>query len=55
MNVDLGLKKIDTLKHEMKNLLAKLFNANELIIAIKIEKSLVEKVKSSESELFVAR
>ena len=28
---------------------------NELIIAIKIEKSLIGKVKSSESELFVAR
>ena len=37
MNVDLGLKKIATLEHEKKNLLVKLFDANELIIAVKIE------------------
>ena len=37
MNVDLGLKKIETLEHEKKNLLVKLFDANELIIAVKIE------------------
>lgn len=37
MNVDLGLKKIETLEHEKKNLLVKLFNANELIIVVKIE------------------
>ena len=37
MNVDLGLKKIDTLEHEKKNLLVKLFDANELIIAFMIE------------------
>ena len=37
MNVDLGLKNIDTLEHEKKNLLVKLFDANELIIAVKIE------------------
>ena len=29
MNVNLGLKKIDTLEHEKKNLLVKLFDANE--------------------------
>ena len=29
MNVDLRLKKIDTLEHEKKNLLMKLFDANE--------------------------
>ena len=47
MNVDLGLKKIDTLEHEKKNLLVTLFNANELITAVKIENmSLIEKVKS---------
>ena len=56
MNVDLGLKKIDTLEHEKKNLLVKLFDANELIIAIKFENmSLIEKVKSLEFELHVAR
>ena len=44
MNVDLGLKKIDTLEHEKKNLLVKLYDANELIIAVKIENmSLIEK------------
>ena len=37
MNVDLGLKKIETLEREKKNLLVKLFDANKLIIAIKIE------------------
>ena len=31
MNVDIGLKKINTLKQEKKNLLVKLFDANELI------------------------
>ena len=56
MNVDLGLKKIDTLKHEKKNLLIKLFDVNELITTAKIENmSLIEKVKSLESELLVAR
>jgi len=37
MNVDLGLKKIETIEHEKKNLLVKLFDANELIIIVKIE------------------
>ena len=37
INVDLGSKKIDTLEHEKKNRLVKLFDANELIIAIMIE------------------
>ena len=56
MNVDLGLKKIDTLEHEKKNLLVKLFDANELIIVVKFENmSLIEKVKSLEFELHVAR
>ena len=55
MNVDLGLKKIETLEHEKKNLLVKLFNANELINAIKIENimSLIEKVRSLKTELHV--
>ena len=44
MNVDLGLKKIESLEHEKKNLLVKLFDANELITAVKIENmSLIEK------------
>ena len=30
MNFDLGLKKINTLEQEKKNLLVKLFDANEL-------------------------
>ena len=56
MNVDLGLKKIDTLEHEKKNLLVKLFDANELIIAIKFENmSLIGNVRSLETELLVAR
>ena len=56
MNVDLGLKKINTLEQEKKNLLVKLFDANELITSIKIENmSLIEKVKSLESKLSIAR
>ena len=56
MNVDLGLKKIETLEHERKNLLVKLFDANKLITTIKIDNmSLIEKVKSLESELYVTR
>ena len=56
MNVDLGLKKIDTLEHEKKNHLVKLFDANELINAVKLENmSLIEKVKILEIELHVAR
>ena len=56
MNVDIGLKKINTLEQEKKNLLVKLFDANELITSIKIENmSLIRKVKSLEFELSVAR
>ena len=56
MNVDLGLKKINTLEQEKKNSLVKLFDSNELIAFIKIENmSLIEKVKSLDSELYVAR
>ena len=56
MNVDLGLKKINTLEQEKKNLLVKLFDANELITSVKIENmSLIEKVKSLESKLSVAK
>ena len=45
MNVDLSLKKIISLELDKKNLLLKLFDANELI----------DKVKNLELELFVAR
>ena len=56
MNVDKGLKKINTLEQEKRNLLVKLFDANGLITSVKIENiSLIEKVKSFESELSIAR
>ena len=56
MNVDKGLKKKNTLEQEKRNLLIKLFDANGLITSTKIENlSLIEKVKSLESELSVAR
>ena len=35
MNVELGLKKIETLELDKKNLLVKLFNANELLNNVK--------------------
>ena len=47
ISVKLGLKKINTLEHEKKILLLKLFDANELLNSVKIENmSLLEKVKS---------
>ena len=56
MSVELGLKKINTLEQEKKNLLLKLFDANELLNSVKIENMfLLEKVKSFELELSVAR
>ena len=56
MNNNLALKKINTLELEMKNLLVKIFYANELINAVKIENmTLIEKVKGLETELNVAR
>ena len=56
MSVESGLKKINTLEQEKKNLLLKLFDANELLNSVKIENMfLLEKVKSFELELFVAR
>ena len=56
MSVEIGLKKINTLEQEKKNLLLKLFDANELLNYVKIENmSLLEKVKSLELELSVAR
>ena len=56
MSVELGLKKINTLELEKKNLLLKLFDANELLNSVKIENmSLLEKEKSLELQLSVAR
>ena len=56
MNVDLGLKKIASFELDKKNLLLKLFDANELLDKVKIENMLLlDKVKNLELELFVAR
>ena len=56
MSVESRLKKINTLEQEKKNLLLKLFDANELLNSVKIENMfLLEKVKSFELELSVAR
>ena len=56
MNVDLSLKKLTSLKLDKKNLLLKLFDANELINNVKIENMLLlDKVKNLELELSIAR
>ena len=56
MSVESGLKKINTLEQEKKNLLLKLFDANELLNSVKSENmSLLEKVKSLELELSITR
>ena len=56
MSVELGLKKIEFLELDKKNLLVKLFDANELLNNVKTENMLlVDKVKSLELELSVAR
>ena len=56
MNVNLGLQKIVFLELDKKNLLLKLFNANELLDKVKIKNMLlIDKVKNLELELFVAR
>ena len=56
MNVDLGLQKIASLELDKKNLLIKLFNANELLDKVKTENMLLlDKVKNLEFELSVAR
>ena len=41
MNVELGLKKIESLELDKKNLLVKLFDANELLNNVKTENMLL--------------
>ena len=56
MNVELGLKKIESLELDKKNLLVKLFDANELLNNVKTKNMLLlDKVKSLKLDLFVAR
>ena len=56
MNVKLGLKKIEFLELDKKNLLVKLFDAIELLNNVKTENMLLlDKVKSLELDLSVAR
>ena len=56
MNVDLGLKEITFFEFDKKNLLLKLFDANELINKVKTENMLLfDKVKNLEPELFVVK
>ena len=56
MSVDLGLKKIASLELDKKNLLFKLFDANELIDKVKTENMmLLDKIKNLELELSTVR
>ena len=56
MSVNLGLKKIASLELEKKNLLVKLFDANELLNNVKTGNMLLlDKVKNLDLELSVAR
>ena len=56
INADLGLQKIASLELDKKNLLLKLFNANELLEKVRIENMLLlHKVKNLELELSVIR
>ena len=56
MNVEIGLKKIESLKLDKKNLLVKLFDANKLLNNVKTENMLLlDKVKSLEFDLSIAR
>ena len=56
MNVDLGLQKIVSLELDKKNLLLKLFDANELLDKVKTKNMLLlDKVKNLKLELSVAR
>ena len=56
MNVELGLKKIESLELDKKNLLIKLYDANELLNNLKTENMLLlDKFKSLELDLSIAR
>ena len=56
INVELGLKKIESLELDKKNLLVKLFDANDLLNNVKTENMLLlNKIKSLELDLSVAR
>ena len=56
MNVELGLKKIESLELDKKNLLVKLFDATKLLNNVKTENMLLlDKVKSLELDLSVTR
>ena len=56
MNVEFGLKKIESLELDKKNLLVKLFDVNELLNNVKTENLLLlDKVKYLELDLSVAR
>ena len=56
INVELGLKKIAFLELKKKNLLVKLFDANDLLNNVKTENMLLlNKVKNLELELSIAR
>ena len=56
MNVELGLKKIESLELYKKNLLVKLFDANELLNNVKTKNMLLfDKVKSLKLDLSIAR
>ena len=56
MNVDLSLQKISSLELDEKNLLLKLFDANELLDKVKTENMLLpDKVKNLELELSVTK
>ena len=55
MNVELGLKKFESLELDKKNLLVKLFDTNELLNNVKTKNILLlGKVKSLELDLSVA-
>ena len=56
MDVEHGLKKIESLELDKKNLLVKLFDANELLNNVKTENMLLlDKVKLLELDLCIAR
>ena len=56
MNVELSLKKIESLELDKKNLLVKLFDANELLNNVKTENMLLlDKVKSLKLDFSVTR